>query len=99
MFNANCVIRSKPCYFCGNTSVVEFGEHHIFCPNCSAIYTFMILWDACAHVVDAPVLIRYPWFDDKLDRPFVYAALLDDPYPYRCSECDRLVVAEGAMEK
>lgn len=95
MPNADCTIYEKPCYFCGNERTIGFGGHYIFCPNCSAIYTFMILWDACSHAADAPVLIRYPWFDDKLNKPFIYAALLDDQYPYRCSECDAIIVAEG----
>jgi len=58
----------------------------------------MTLWDACPHVANAPVLIRYPWFDDELAKPFIYAALLDDPYPYRCSECDKTILADGWEE-
>lgn len=88
-------ISVKPCYFCENEQTIEFAKHYVFCPHCSAIYTFMLLWDACAHVAEAPVIVRYPWFDDKLNKPFIYAALLDDQYPYRCSECDQLIVAEG----
>jgi hypothetical protein len=96
MPNADFGISQKPCYFCGNERTIQFGEDpYIFCPNCSAIYTFMTVWDACSHCAEAPVLVRYPWNDDKLDKPFIYAALLDDQYPYRCSECDQLIVAEG----
>lgn len=98
MSNANYGISLKPCYFCENENTIEFQEHYTFCPNCTAIYSFMMLWDACGHVANAPVIIRYPWNDNHLDKPFIYTALLDDPYPYRCSECDVIIVADGWEE-
>lgn len=88
-------IEDKPCYFCNHPKTVRFQEHWIFCPDCSAIYTFMIVNEGCDHSKDAPVLYRHPWFDRDTNKPFIYTALLDDQFPYRCSECDELVIADG----
>jgi hypothetical protein len=88
--------QDKPCYFCGHPQTIGFHEHFIFCPDCSAIYTFMLILEAvCDHVEKAPVIYRHPWFDRDTNKPFIYAATLDDQYPYRCSECDALVLADG----
>lgn len=88
-------IQEKSCYFCNHTKVILFQEHYIFCPDCTAIYTFMTIQKAfCEHIENAPVIYRHPWFDRDTPKPFIYAALLDDQSPYRCSECDRAVVIE-----
>ena len=49
----DAVMMKEKCYFCGNNRTIGFKEHYIFCPNCSAIYTFMIVQrKTCDHISD-----------------------------------------------
>lgn len=91
----DCVIVEDKCYFCGNEETVLFNEHFFFCPSCTAIYTFMIVHEGCEHIQNAPVIYRHPWCELEEDKPFIYTVTLDDQAPYRCSECDEVVVADG----
>lgn len=96
MVEQEFTIQEEPCYFCNHSKTIKFHEHFIFCPDCSAIYAFMIIQEAvCDHVEKAPVIYRHPWFDRDTDKPFIYAATLDSLFPYRCSECDNVIVADG----
>lgn len=87
----------EKCLFCASEDLVEFNEHYIFCKDCTAIYTDMILRKRecnCFGEDDyAPVVDRYPWFKDwqlnyKGDGPFI------NPHG-KCSGCGKKAEADG----
>lgn len=65
-------IVNKACYFCGQPRTIRHSEHYTFCPNCSAIYSKMILQEShCKHFDgDQAIVIElepcYPEYRDKL---------------------------------
>lgn len=56
--------REKSCYFCGHMHTVRFAEHWTFCPECAAIYTYMLLLETrCKHIKDSiPFVSHDCWF-------------------------------------
>jgi len=86
---------NKPCFFCGGKETLLFNEHYHFCPECSAIYTNMIVQKGCKHIHgDAIVALREPWFDGfrqtlRHDGKFY---LINEMF---CSFCGTVCVADG----
>jgi|GEM_PF-7049265 len=89
----------EECYFCGQPRTILFNEHYIFCPNCAAIYTNMMIQKSdCDHIKDGvPVVISNPWFsasDRKLAKTHIY--LLDGVSTLQfCSRCNSECIADG----
>jgi len=85
---------SERCYFCKESGLIHFHEHYHFCPECSAIYTFMITSETnCSHIKSGvPVAERVPWF--KSDREAnVYIDV--DHHGHWCSVCRTPVKVGG----
>lgn len=87
----------EKCFFCDSTDTVEFNEHYVFCKDCTAIYTDMILKSVeCSCFGNnnyAPVIERYPWFVDWFLK-------YENDYPFvtptgKCSSCGEDVIADG----
>jgi len=94
MSNAKFDIINETCPFCGQRKIVEFDEHYLFCPNCAAIYTFMIVQDAkCSHVNDnTPVLFNQPWTKRFKGFPFY---IVDKDGKQTCGFCGKECIADG----
>lgn len=80
----------ESCVFCNNLSIVLFHEHYIFCTNCSAIYTNMILQNSsCEHINNNSVVVeRLPWYKQVIDN----VAYIKDG---KCSICGKDAVSDG----
>lgn len=80
---------SGKCYFCGEDTV-RFHEHYFFCPECSAIYTYLIVWSSkCSHIKEGiPTVLREPWYADLRNKK---AYIKDE----KCSICHKECVADG----
>lgn len=87
-------IVDEKCYFCGHEQTVIFNEHYTFCPECSAIYTSMMVIEGCDHIKsNAVIALRKPWFKDfKCDKPYIEEG---DEGNEVCSECGLSVIADG----
>ena len=90
-------MREEKCYFCG-TKTIRFHEHYYFCPECSAIYTYLIIQQSsCTHIttgVDFPTVIRVPWYKKVRDNKiYIRDDYKDDNQ--RCSVCSKICVADG----
>jgi hypothetical protein len=81
------------CYFCNNEETTLFHEHYTFCPNCSAIYTnLMIQESSCDHVKDGvPVTLREPWYEENRNVPFIK----EKGDEQECSVCGKSCIADG----
>jgi len=81
------------CYFCDNEETILFHEHYVFCPNCSAIYTdLMILESNCKHVENGvPVALREPWYTKNRNTPFIK----EEGDMQKCSVCGKTCIADG----
>lgn len=79
------------CYFCDHEETLVFNEHYTFCPECSAIYTSMMVIEGCDHIQgNAIIALRKPWWKDfKTDKPFI------DEDCEVCSICGTGCVADG----
>ena len=85
----------EKCLFCKETDLVHFNEHYVFCKNCTAIYTNMMLTDVrctCFVASTAAIVVeRVPWFKDwwlKYNSgKFVHNG--------KCSKCGCDVIADG----
>jgi len=89
-------IDEEKCYFCGQPRTVRFSEHWIFCPNCSAMYTFMIIVESnCDHIKDnIPYVIKEPWYN-KMKHEKPYAHDTEDLKMQICSVCGKECVMDG----
>lgn len=83
----------KKCYFCGKEETITFNEHYTFCPDCSAIYTKLMIQESdCDHVKDGvPVAIREPWYASC--RNILFIKENDDEQ--KCSVCGKPCIADG----
>jgi nicotinate-nucleotide adenylyltransferase len=85
------------CFFCRNQKMVHFNEHYLFCPDCSAIYTFnCFVRPICDHVTkDSPTVEREPWYKNKRESANPY--IKETPITHRriCSVCAEEVEADG----
>jgi hypothetical protein len=95
----SAVVINEPCYFCNEGQLIGFNEHYIFCSNCSAIYTNMIIHEKeCDHVVKdrTPVAIREPWFESARNgRVYLTEAIGQPGITHNCSICFGQVIADG----
>jgi len=89
-------ITDEKCYFCGQPKVVRFNEHYTFCPNCAAIYTYLMIQKSnCKHIKDGiPLLIHMRWVKKDI-KPYIYEEQLDDGEIQRCSICGKICIADG----
>jgi len=81
----------KKCYFCDQPRTVRFNEHYTFCPNCSAIYSTMILQEShCEHFEgDQAIVIEFePCYPEYRDKPYIACG-------DTCSVCGVNVCADG----
>ncbi len=80
----------KTCKFCLSEDLIPVHDHYIFCANCTAIYTSMILISkSCEHINDGSISVdRVPWYKE-LRQTFPY--IIDD----KCSECGKEAIADG----
>lgn len=81
------------CYFCNNEETVLFQEHYIFCPNCSAIYTDLMIQESnCDHIKNGVVVaIREPWYAKNRNVLFIK----EKNNEQECSVCGKPCVADG----
>ena len=88
-FAASC----EKCYFCNNEETVLFNEHYTFCPNCSAIYTDLMIQESnCEHIKNGiPVAVREPWYKGSRNVPFIK----EEGDMQKCSVCGKLCIADG----
>lgn len=86
----------EKCFFCGSNDTVEFNEHYVFCKDCTAIYTDMILQETeCGCFINkssAIVVERYPWFKDWFLRH--KNGVFVTPKG-KCAGCGKDVIADG----
>jgi len=91
----DAVALNEPCYFCDNKHTIGFKEHYYFCPSCSAIYTFMIVYrKSCEHITNkTPVIERPPWYKEHRKKPYI----LNNNWgsSRMCSICNKHVRADG----
>lgn len=89
-------VSPEECYFCGQPNTVGFKEHYTFCPNCSAIYTFLIIQEShCDHIdpdKDIPCVERIPWYKSARNKVYI---IKDTNGDQRCSICDSVCMADG----
>ena len=79
------LLTEQKCYFCKSSPILSFQEKFIFCPECAALYLFQSVKSTCDHINSfVPVLIRHPWINKDVDKPFIYRQLEKET----CSECD-----------
>jgi hypothetical protein len=78
------------CALCGYIETVPFHEHYTFCPDCSAIYTQMIVQEKnCDHIKDDTVVVeREPWYKSTREET-IY--IFEDA----CSVCKKKAIADG----
>jgi len=94
-------IIEEECYFCGQSKVVLFDEHYIFCPYCMAVYTeLMVKKSGCYHIKDGvPLAIRRPNIDIDEEKPsIVYVPGMknsDGELLQMCSKCGAACLADG----
>ena len=84
-------IVDRACYFCGQPRTVRHSEHYTFCPNCSAIYSKMILQEShCKHFSEdqAIVIELEPCYPEYRDKPYIDKGDI-------CSVCGLNVDANG----
>ena len=101
----SAVVIDEPCYFCDGGQLIGFNEHYLFCLNCSAIYTNMIIHKKeCDHVVEneTPVAIREPWFESagithncSLCKAYLIESTDQPGITHNCSLCWGQVIADG----
>ena len=90
-------IREEKCYFC-DKSTVRFHEHYHFCPECSAIYTYLIVWKSnCKHIKDRmPTVIREPWYKElRMDDKKPYIVDTKASGKQTCSVCNKPCTSDG----
>lgn len=85
----------KECYFCGQPRTILFNEHYYFCPNCSAVYTFMIVQKAnCEHIKEGvPCAVREPWYKRNRTKPYILEA--NDSEQQFCQICQMRCLVDG----
>jgi hypothetical protein len=92
-------IVEEECFFCKQPRTVAFNEHYTFCPNCSAIYTFMMIYkdkDTCSHITgDEPTVIKKPIYKSVRDKIHIYKGGDVVPNNYHCSYCRNIVYVDG----
>jgi len=96
-------ISEEDCYFCGQPRTILTNEHYTFCPNCMALYTFMLIHGSeCNHVVGGtPVLLSSIYKITNANKPHIFEDHEDlysegDPgVIYRCSKCLAQCHADG----
>ncbi|KKM80503.1 hypothetical protein LCGC14_1339270 [marine sediment metagenome] len=83
-------IVKRKCYFCDQPRTVQFDEHFIFCPNCSAIYSEQILQEShCKHFSgDSAIVVEFEPLFYPAKKPYVVGGDI-------CSECGTNVWADG----
>ena len=88
-----------PCPFCKQETTVGFNEHYHFCPNCTAIWTSMIVVRGCKHLIknkSALFTERESWFKKthKNDSaPYAFeAGGMGNRF---CSKCRAQVILDG----
>jgi len=91
--SSNC---DDKCYFCGETAV-RFHEHYYFCPECSAIYTYLIVQKPhCKHVKSrTPTVIREPWYKELRNsnkKPYIIEKANGNKV---CSICNKPCDSDG----
>lgn len=89
-------IITQPCYFCEHEQLVHFHEHYYFCPECSVIYTFLMIQETnCEHMVKdtqtIPCINNRPWYKEARNKLFIYSEFGQQ----FCSVCDAFVTADG----
>ncbi len=85
---------NEKCVFCGSDDIVNTHEHWIFCKECTALYTNMMLqWAKCDHITEmSPFVERPPWYKNYRDSiPYV----IGNTENTRCSVCGAEVSMDG----
>ena len=86
VMTAECGFIKEPCPFCKEEETLRFNEHYNFCPNCTAIYTDMMVERSCEHFdKDALVVTREPGL-----RGLKYDVTFIDANSQRCNKCKTL---------
>ncbi len=88
-------ITKNKCYFCNAEETIRFNEHWRFCPECSAIYTYMlVLKTGCGHIHEgSPVVLNRCWFKNHR-RTKVYIKYVNAEIQ-KCSRCWAHCEADG----
>lgn len=87
-------ISTSGCYFCKSPEIIRFKEHWRFCPDCAAIYTWMVLLKiGCGHINAAtPVVVSDCWYTkDRRAKTFIK----ENNRGQVCSTCGESCEADG----
>jgi len=89
----------KKCYFCDQPRTILTNEHYTFCPNCTALYTFMLVQKSnCEHIKDGvPRILHVPNYPYTIDKPYIYEGYEEEGHAIfdRCSVCHTNCHADG----
>jgi len=87
-------IEHEKCYFCGQPRTIQFEDHYTFCPNCSAIYTnMMLLRSGCDHITEnTPCVLNEPWYKSDRQKPYMVETIEDTKI---CSICGAKCESDG----
>jgi len=91
----------KSCYFCGLEELFTTNEHYYFCPDCMALYTFLIVHKGCGSVGNCvPVNSRIPTaFHPPRYKAAKKKVFIKDSITFKdrwcCSKCGGEVMVDG----
>ena len=89
------------CYFCGHKELFATNEHYYFCPDCMALYTFLIVHKGCGSVGNCvPVNSRIPTaFHPPRYKAAKKKVFIKDSITFKdrwcCSKCGGEVMVDG----
>ena len=88
---------SEKCYFCGCEDLTFTNEHYVFCHECMALYTEMMLQSSnCEHIEDgAPVVLHAPVYAKYRNKPYILEAPKGCCPEQYCSVCGAGCVSDG----
>lgn len=85
------------CYFCNSTDLVFTHEHYVFCKDCMALYTTLIIREwKCGHLnIHSPVVLHQPIYAGLKNRPHILLAPENHTPSQYCSVCKKGCLADG----
>lgn len=94
-------LNKDKCYFCGHDELVLTNEHYYFCPNCMALFTFVIVWQGCGSVSECiksgdrvPTTFHPPMYKEARSKVYIKRSITFND-SWCCSKCGSEVHADG----
>jgi hypothetical protein len=86
----------KECYFCGHGELFATNEHYYFCPDCMALFTFLIIQKSCKHIkYGMPVAFHSPKYKAAKKKLHIRRTFQSGPWDWCCSYCGGECLADG----